>query len=320
MLFNQQKEQTSMWWGMGIVSLVIVAVGLFLFLLPPVPGVPIYLTGGIILIATGTNYQDHPKWMPDGQTDTFMAIIPSICWCCGLSLVIKLTACTIQQMGIGKNLKRSVRIRQMVGVNSHMTRSMKIVLRRPGLDIAKVAILVGGPDWPTSVLCGIMDLDLLPVLFGTLPVSFLIFPTILAGTFLYLGQLKDDETDEYPFSWCQTAAVVFVMLAAIVQTGSMFIAAYYLEKAVNESGDELDAMPYDKEVSQADALNKAKTDRYYHVRKWKSLPLYGRVILILQVVMMTFWRWVSMLFPSDCFRDFCVTDSFNQELETLRLP
>ena len=37
--------------GTLTVTAVIFGVGLFLFLLPPVPGVPIYLTGGIILVA-----------------------------------------------------------------------------------------------------------------------------------------------------------------------------------------------------------------------------------------------------------------------------
>ena len=35
-------------------------------------------------------------------------------------------------------------------------------------DVPQVAILVGGPDWPTSVLCGIMRLPLLPILVGAL--------------------------------------------------------------------------------------------------------------------------------------------------------
>ena len=39
-----------------IVTGIIWAVGLFLFLLPPVPGVPIYLTGGILLVASGKEY------------------------------------------------------------------------------------------------------------------------------------------------------------------------------------------------------------------------------------------------------------------------
>ena len=80
----------------------------------------------------------------------------------------------------------------MVGVNSDMIRTMKIVLGERGLTKAKVAILVGGPDWPTSVLCGIMGLPLLPVLLGTLPVWLLIIPTVLTQRFAQTADVHVD--------------------------------------------------------------------------------------------------------------------------------
>ena len=33
---------------------------------------------------------------------------------------------------------------------------MSLLLRERGMSLAKVAILVGGPDWPTSVTVGIL--------------------------------------------------------------------------------------------------------------------------------------------------------------------
>ena len=64
----------------------------------------------------------------------------------------------------GVLLGKNVFVRQVVGVNSPMIKTMKLILGKPGFGVAKVAILVGGPDWPTSVLCGIMGLPLAPVL------------------------------------------------------------------------------------------------------------------------------------------------------------
>jgi hypothetical protein len=105
--------------------------------------------------------------------------------------------------------------------------------------MAKVSILVGGPDWPTSVMCGIMGLPLLPVLVGTLPVALLIIPTVLSGSFTYLGSLgttygtePDEGVDDWPSSypdwaWCSTAASLAMTLTAGVQTGSMFLAVSY---------------------------------------------------------------------------------------------
>mmetsp|Transcript_86601 Transcript_86601/g.244914 ORF Transcript_86601/g.244914 Transcript_86601/m.244914 type:complete len:474 (+) Transcript_86601:2738-4159(+) len=111
--------------------------------------------------------------------------------------------------------------------------------------MAKVSILVGGPDWPTSVMCGIMGLPLLPVLVGTLPVALLIIPTVLSGSFTYLGSLgttygtePDEGVDDWPSSypdwaWCSTAASLAMTLTAGVQTGSMFLAAHYLSKEID---------------------------------------------------------------------------------------
>lgn len=105
---------------------------------------------------------------------------------------------------------------------------MKFTLNDENASIRKCAILVGSPDWPTSVLCAVSDkyyqfydviekllsnlrcshfcfaieimgLDLFPVLWGTLPVIFLIVPTVLAGSFAYMGSLRTDDGQlEFP--------------------------------------------------------------------------------------------------------------------------
>ena len=89
-----------------------------------------------------------------------------------------------RQKGIGERLGNKVWIRSMVNVNSATMRSIRYLLTRPGLNVPKVAILVGGPDWPTSVTTGILRLDVREMLIGTLPVFFLITPTTLAGAFM----------------------------------------------------------------------------------------------------------------------------------------
>ena len=45
-----------------------------------------------------------------------------------------------------------------------------------------------------------MGLDLFPVLWGTLPVIFLIVPTVLAGSFAYMGSLRTDD-GQLEFPW-----------------------------------------------------------------------------------------------------------------------
>jgi hypothetical protein len=43
-----------------------------------------------------------------------------------------------------------------------------------GVTLAKVSILIGGPDWATAVLTGILELNVFAMLLGTLPVVLLV--------------------------------------------------------------------------------------------------------------------------------------------------
>lgn len=71
--------------------------------------------------------------------------IGAIFYSTGIGLVLKLIASALQQKMIGENLSHFVSIRQFVSVNSNMMRAMKLVLKRHGLSVSKVAILIGGP-------------------------------------------------------------------------------------------------------------------------------------------------------------------------------
>mmetsp|Transcript_108661 Transcript_108661/g.316099 ORF Transcript_108661/g.316099 Transcript_108661/m.316099 type:complete len:811 (-) Transcript_108661:485-2917(-) len=294
--------------GFFVITLLILGVGLFLFLLPPVPGVPIYLISGLVLIAGGTKYNRDAE---EGM-GLYLALVVTVC--CGLML--KLFACSVQQKCIGGFLKNKVWIRQAVGVNSDMVRTMRVVLSKPGLSMDKVSILVGGPDWPTSVLCGIMDLPLLPVLFGTLPVVFLIFPTVLAGTFMYLSSLRAAGSEYY--SWASTASVITFAAVAGVQGGSMVVGTYYLAKAQDDPANqaELEKLPIDQEVKEADDKLAALTARYYEVRNWegkgeeKGLSSAGRYTLVLAMVCMITSCYITSL--ATCFRIYALTDSISE--------
>ena len=74
--------------------------------------------------------------------------------CIAVCFVTKLGACAMQQKLIGEKLSGSVAVRYAVGINSLQMRAIRYCLEQPGLNPAKVCILCGGPDWPTSVLCG----------------------------------------------------------------------------------------------------------------------------------------------------------------------
>ena len=62
-----------------------------------------------------------------------------------------------------------------------------MVLRQPGLGFGKCSILCGGPDWPTSVLCGILKLNVWQMVVGLTPMFFYVAPSVVAGAFQYYG-------------------------------------------------------------------------------------------------------------------------------------
>ena len=64
----------------------------------------------------------------------------------------------MQQAGIGERMADNVNVKCLVGVNSISIKAIGYILSKPGLSVPKVAILCGGPDWPTSVLTGILKL------------------------------------------------------------------------------------------------------------------------------------------------------------------
>ena len=208
-------ESTSEW-NVAAVTGVIFAVGMLLFMIPPVPGLLVYLAAGIILVKNGR---------------ASMGLVGSIVYTCFVCLILKLTACAVQQKIIGENLGGSIAVKQMVGINTKAIRAMRVMLSDPGMTSRKVAVLVGGPDWPVSVLCGttaillwidtpdpisthyfskstfhilstgILGLPLYPILLGTIPIIGIIIPAVLSGTFIYMGSIEgDDGFDAYPWA------------------------------------------------------------------------------------------------------------------------
>merc|ERR1719253_526440 len=104
----------------------------------------------------------------------------------------------------------------------------------------KVAILVGGPDWPTSVLCGILKLNLIQVLIGTVPVMFVSTPVVLAGAFMVGPDSATEEADSENSIYTTLTPVMF-LLSGLCQ-GMAFLTAVYMTQEV--------AFKYAEELAQ----------------------------------------------------------------------
>uniref|UniRef100_A0A7S1BTQ1 Uncharacterized protein n=1 Tax=Corethron hystrix TaxID=216773 RepID=A0A7S1BTQ1_9STRA len=281
------------------VTLIFSLAAIVMFLLPPVPGVPIYLTAGIVLVnACMEEY----------------GLVGSILYTILVSFILKLTASAMQQKIIGEHLSHDVSIRQYVGINSQMMRTTKLILSDPGVTKEKIFILIGGPDWPTSVLCGIMKLDFFPLMLGTLPVIFLITPTVLSGTFIFLSALPLTDEGLEPYPWAKTAGSLSVAMSAIVQGASMLLAAYYIERSVHDREDELQRIEIDEAVHKADQLVLEKNCHYYRNIAWAYLPLWAKVILVVALLNMVLSCYIVQLFSRNCFVEYEITFSIEEHL------
>jgi len=176
-----------------------------------------------------------------------------------------------------------------------------------------VAVLVGGPDWPVSVLCGILGLDLLPVLIATIPVVALIVPTVLCGSFAYMGSLETDNgLDLYP--WADTMGAV----ASALSAGAMFYFTLSAASAVKDTllncKDEIDAIPIDQAVAKADA-DAVKWDKAHRKAVvWTNVPVLIKHALIVSVLSMMACVYLLIVFNSKCFREYDLMYTIKENL------
>lgn len=107
-----------------------------------------------------------------------------VCLVLALAITLKLTACTIQQKLIGEQLSKNQGVLELVGVHKPFMQVIKKLLEPKQLTLPKIAILAGGPDWPTSVMAGILKIELVPCLIGTLPCFMIASSCVLTGAFM----------------------------------------------------------------------------------------------------------------------------------------
>jgi len=277
--------------------------GLLMFLLPPVPGIPVYVTSGMIVATKAAN---------DGMGLGVGCLIAV-----ATSFVLKLLACC-GQYSIGMALGKSIYIQKLVGVDKVPIRAVEKILKVPGLSPSKVAILVGGPDWPTSVLCGILKLNLGQILWGTCPVIFVSSPCVLAGAFLASGsalcasEIPPGEEEDSQGTFAST----FMIIAGLGQLGSAVLAMYYMSETVQTHGDEL-AKPR-KEHEPIEELTRQKEHYvrcYNDVTEWAVLDKSRKPILVASSVMMVLSVDVFILLDNYCFREFEVSSRIRCSFE-----
>eukprot|EP01052_Picozoa_sp_SAG31_P027189 SAG31_NODE_2523_length_5562_cov_4.427238_5_plen_394_part_00 len=264
--------------SLGVVTVIYFLVGWTMFLAPPVPGIPVYLTGGIVL---ATNAEA-----------TFGSFAVGVLYASFWALFVKAMAILGQQKGIGGLMGKKIGVRKAVGVNSLTIRAIKKILMEPGVTQGKVAVLVGGPDWPTSVLTGILGASYRQMIIGSVPFVITIPITVLAGAL----QLK---TAEGPAMAAAAGTMLFV--ASLFQGMCLVWALVLIEGTASKFKEELMAEPMDTEVLELELEAKIATENYEAATEWSQLPIVIKGLLVLDALLMEISICLMVGFGKHCW-------------------
>eukprot|EP00462_Mataza_sp_D1_P007772 CAMPEP_0175124234 /NCGR_PEP_ID=MMETSP0087-20121206/2670_1 /TAXON_ID=136419 /ORGANISM="Unknown Unknown, Strain D1" /LENGTH=759 /DNA_ID=CAMNT_0016405983 /DNA_START=240 /DNA_END=2520 /DNA_ORIENTATION=- len=276
-------------------TFIFVGVGVVMFLMPPVPGVPVYLAGGIILVTKA-----QTEWEYMGKSQAYWL---AIAFTIGVCFFLKLLAVVMEQVCIGYLMSNNLTVKTLVGINSSNIQAIKRILSRPGFSVGKIAILCGGPDWPTSVLTGILRLNVLSMVLGSLPVVFLVSPCVFAAAFMIApAEIMGSSLK----ASLESLALLFAFFA---QTGALVAAGYYTKKEVEAGAEEFKAYVPDMDVKKADVMASVKTKLYREKTTCYALPLVFRVILSAAALLMVLSCYTWFFFAEKCFVSFNIKDS-----------
>lgn len=182
-------------------------------------------------------------------------------------------------------------------------------MQQPGLKLAKVALLVGGPDWPTTVFTGILRVNVWQMVLGSTPVIVLVLPCCFSGALI----LKYSEGGNW-----QSLANVMLALAALVQAISILVAFYLIQKTYQKHRDSFATMSRDEEVDASIASYKEKARVNLYLTDWHSQtnapPLWLRVCLMAAAVLMGMCCYTFTLLQDLCFKPFDITDKISKKL------
>eukprot|EP00927_Polykrikos_kofoidii_P030709 TRINITY_DN26436_c0_g1_i1.p1 TRINITY_DN26436_c0_g1~~TRINITY_DN26436_c0_g1_i1.p1 ORF type:complete len:824 (+),score=131.06 TRINITY_DN26436_c0_g1_i1:66-2474(+) len=288
---NEKMEAWTLW--ACLVLLFVVEMALFLF--PPVAGQPLYMIAAIVIV---------PKFGYFGR-DFFWGVVVSIVFC----YVLKLLAVAVEQKAIGANFSRSVAIKKFIGVHTTFMKSIRSILSTSGFSVAKVTVLVCGPDWPTSVITGILGLPLLPMLLGSLPVVFLIAPCCVSAAFM----LKAGQDIENASQHTAVANMTLIAGALLPAVGNMLL-VYFVQKIMGEHSATAEGSDWMVDEQEAEVLERVQEDQHNELMaaartRWSILPCFIRTLLVIGVLLGSASLYLLVNPVSKAFDDFAITDS-----------
>ena len=125
----------------------------------------------------------------------------------------------------------------------------------------QVSLLVGGPDWPTSVITGILRQNVVQMMLGTVPILGPVACTVISGGCL----LRSSEGNP----WTSLASL-FMTLSAASLGGAFIAAMLQIDKIVKYRKADIDAIPDDEEVKVMDRAASIKEEAMASVSSYRA--------------------------------------------------
>jgi hypothetical protein len=233
------------------VAIIFAFIGVGMFMIPVVPGPVVYLASGVLLTpileqewggasSIGASCNTTAAALDTKVDATWHFWIAALCACL-MSYALKMVAHVAEQKLIGEAFKKNVKVRSMVGVNSRTMKAANFILKSKGINMGKVMLLCFGPDWPTSVLAGLLGANCWQCVLALTPMLLCTTPATLMGAFMTkTGTMYD------------TLFQVATLLTLMTQVGGMALMAQSLQKVYTTNAAEIEAIPDDKEVDTYD--------------------------------------------------------------------
>jgi len=216
---------------------------------------------------------------------------------------MKLVASSMQQKLIGAPFSESVTVKKAFGLHGPAFRIARSILNQKGLSWKKILVLIGMPDWPVSVLCGVLDLAIIPVMIGTSPEVIKILPNCMSMGFL----LKSREPGELQNTFTTLYFASFGL--AVLIPGSLTLAvAVLVKREIDTHKDKFEDTssnwcrdPQEAEILEAIAKDEKEAERLEHLTSWQVQPAWVRLVMIAGAVSASFSLYMQGGKPFESF-------------------
>jgi len=276
---------------------ILFGIGLMLFMLPPVPGCPIYIIAAILVT----------KRFEDGGTHFIFGCLLATALC----MAIKLAAVAMQQKLIGEPFSTSIAVKKFIAIYTPEMKAIRHILSKPGLRFDKVVVLCCGPDWPTSVLTGILNLPVLQMLLGTLPVVVVLLPFTLSASFMvHASRLQEQSLRQRRYEGLANA---MLLLSMMLQMGGMLLIAHFTSLKREEFRAELAAGAWMRDPQEREVLERVGLDEARRqATRWRALPQVLRLVLALGALAASLVVHIILLPFVKPFKDFSLEDKLSE--------